>query len=82
MAKTWRLLLFQARRTSVLFQSPRFLLSCWVRGMPELVHTENPHALTDPPAVVLVFVAKHGLVDLDRFSSAAQLQVMIHDEMS
>ena len=50
--------------------------------MPELIHTENPHALTDPPAVVLAFVAKHGLVDLDRFSSAAQLQVMIHDEMS
>ena len=38
MAKTCRrLLLFQARQTSVLFQSPRFLLSCSVRGMPELV---------------------------------------------
>ena len=38
MVKTcWRLLLFQARRTSVLVQSPRFLLSCSVRGMSELV---------------------------------------------
>ena len=35
--KLRRLLLFQARRTSVLVQSPRFLLSCSVRGMPELV---------------------------------------------
>ena len=38
MAKTCqRLLLFQARRTSALVQSPMFLLSCSVHGMPELV---------------------------------------------
>ena len=44
-------------------------------GKSYLNHTENPCALTDPPAIVLAFVAKHGPVDLDRFSSAAQLQV-------
>ena len=40
-------------------------------------HAENPGASTNPPAVVLVFVAKHGFVDFYSFASAAQFYVTV-----
>ena len=57
------------------FSCPVWYAECQTPSSTSLDHTENPRALTDPPAVVLAFVAKQGLVDLDNFSSTAQLQV-------
>ena len=57
------------------FSCPVWYTECQSSSSASLDHTENPCALTDPPAIVLAFVTKHGLVNLDRFSSAAQLQV-------
>ena len=42
-------------------------------------HAENPGASTDPPAVVLAFVAKHGFVDLYSLSTAAKFNVAVQN---
>lgn len=47
------------------FSCPVRYVECQSSSSASLDHTENPCALTDPPVVVLAFVAKHGLVDLD-----------------
>jgi len=84
MAKTCqRLLLFQARRSSVLIISPVTKVSLVLFGtqnararpVPLDLSTIPTCLLTCLPVVVLAFVAKNGLVDLDHFSLAAQLQV-------